>query len=535
MIAKTIKNTGSGSVANSVDYAQRQGAHKERDKNLSPELKPQVVLLNNLTYSDAKNVSQEFKIVNGFNKNIAENKKHIHEVVSFSTKDIQKLDSPEKRAEATEKYLEHKGISKENFQYIVLEHKDTENVHHHIIHNRVGLDGEVYKASANYERSAVAQERTEKEFNLDNGIERKVIYAPEESRGYIKNPNYGKVEGIVKTPKNRRINDEREKERILTDKQKRIIIQKEIKNSLSQSDVSDMNKLKISLYEKGISVEERYNNDQKLTGVKFIYKEHNATGTQVGYKANMISSKLEENKISAEIVKFFDKNVQIEKPKTEEKVQKIREERFKEADIQINLEVDKLLKSGGSPNYGNDIDPILRKEIAKEFPNENVWAVIDKYGGEKYEVKLNDKVEKAIEELNGKRDLDQNSKELKEANQEYNREHEKPKTFPKFSSESAEIIDNILEKDSSEITNLKLELRGNIVMVLDKLESYRADKEMIWDTFSKMIMFLDSGRKFSEYDLKGMNKVAEKEIESIKELEENQEREENVRRGGFKH
>ena len=321
MIAKTIKNTGSGSVANSVDYAQRQGAHKERDRDLSPELKPQVVLLNNLTYSDAKNVSKEFKMVNGFNKNIAENKKHIHEVVSFSSKDIQKLDSPEKRAEATEKYLENKGISKENFQYIAIEHKDTNNVHVHIIHNRVGLNGEVYKASANYERSAAAQERTEKQFNLDNGIERKVIYAPEESRGYKKNPNYGKSEGIVKTPKNRRINDKREKERVLTDKQKRIIIQKEIKNTLSQSDISDINKFKNALGEKGILVEDRYNKEKKLTGVKFIYKEHNATGTQVGYKANTISSTLEENKLKQKEITAERKNIDRENIKPLPKVE----------------------------------------------------------------------------------------------------------------------------------------------------------------------------------------------------------------------
>lgn len=430
MIAKTIKNTGSGSVANSVDYAQRQGAHKERDRDLSPELKPQVVLLNNLTYSDAKNVSKEFKMVNGFNKNIAENKKHIHEVVSFSSKDIQKLDSPEKRAEATEKYLENKGISKENFQYIAIEHKDTNNVHVHIIHNRIGLNGEVYKASANYERSAAAQERTEKQFNLDNGIERKVIYAPEESRRYKKNPNYGKSEGIVKTPKNRRINDKREKERVLTDKQKRIIIQKEIKNTLSQSDISDINKFKNALGEKGILVEDRYNKEKKLTGVKFIYKEHNATGTQVGYKANTISSTLEENKLKQKEITAERKNIDRENIKPLPKVEiESREERFKRADIQINQQIENRYKTAENLNFGHDIDPILREEIAKEFPKENVWAVIDEQGGHRYQDKLSSKVEQLEKERANKLEPKKEQEKIEPtANkvQEKQREEQKP-------------------------------------------------------------------------------------------------------------
>ena len=415
MIAKTIKNSGSGSVENSVDYAQRQGAHKEKELELNPEHRSQVILMNNLSGSDAKTVAKEFKMVNSFNKNIEGNKKHIHEVISFSAKDLQKLETPEKRAEAVEKYLEHKGIKKENFQYIGVEHKDTNNIHVHVIHNRVGMDGQVYKASGNYERSAVAQERTEKEFGLDNGIERKVIYAPEEERGYIKNPNYGKNVGIVKTPKNRRINDNRDKERVLTDKQKRIIIQKEIKNALSKSDVSDINKFKNALSEKGISVEDRYNKEQKLTGVKFTYKDHPATGTQVGYKANLISSTLENNKLQ-------EQKISAEK-QTKIKPEQDREERFKKADERINLRVDEITKSNNKIDFGEDIDPILREEIAKEFPRENVWAVIDQHGGARYQDKLMDKVMDKAESMQKEKSqkIEPEKQHEKAVNDEYHR------------------------------------------------------------------------------------------------------------------
>lgn len=383
MIAKTIKNSGSGSVENSVDYAQRQGAHKEKELELNPEHRSQVILMNNLSGSDAKTVAKEFKMVNSFNKNIEGNKKHIHEVISFSAKDLQKLETPEKRAEAVEKYLENKGIKKENFQYIGVEHKDTNNIHVHVIHNRVGMDGEVYKASGNYERSAVAQERTEKEFGLDNGIERKVIYAPEEERGYIKNPNYGKNVGIVKTPKNRRINDNRDKERVLTDKQKRIIIQKEIKNALSKSDVSDINKFKNALSEKGISVEDRYNKEQKLTGVKFTYKDHPATGTQVGYKANLISSTLENNKLQEQKI-------------SAEKQTKIKPEQ--------------------------DIDPILREEITQDFKAEtlkNIDKAIEKiepyreHNSKTYEGMQGLKVAVSENQIENKSDLEKINKVAK--------------------------------------------------------------------------------------------------------------------------
>jgi hypothetical protein len=401
MIAKTIKNTGSGSVANSVNYAQREGAYQ---KELSEEEKPAVILMNNLSDSDAKSVAQEFKMINETNKNIADNKKYIHEVVSFSKKDIEKLDTPEKRGKAVERYLEHKGISKDNFQYIAVEHKDTDNIHVHVIHNRVGIDGEVYKASGNYERSAVAQERTEKEFRLDNGIERKVIYAPEEERGYKKNPNYGKEVGIVKTPKNRRINDNREKDRVLTDKQKRIIINKEITNALSKSENSDLNKLKTALAEKGIALEDRYNKEEKLTGVKFIYKEHSATGTQVGYKANLITSKLNENQ-SLHIDKS-DQQINSDS------------EKWKSVDKEINNRIENAIKKEEF-SIGK-MDEIIRQEVPKEFPKENVWAVVEKHGGARYQDKLMDKAENMQKEKPQKIEHEKPQIEQKE-DKEYSR------------------------------------------------------------------------------------------------------------------
>ena len=74
-------------------------------------------------------------------------------------------------------------------------------------------------------------------------------------------------------------------------------------------------------------------------------------------------------------------------------------------------------------NFGNDIDPILREEIGKEFPKENVWAVIDEQGGNDYQ----DKIFQKIEQLSAARkNIIKN-----EVYQGQNREKEKPKELEK--------------------------------------------------------------------------------------------------------
>ena len=39
------------------------------------------------------------------------------------------------------------------------------------------------------------------------------------------------------------------------------------------------------------------------------------------------------------------------------------------------------------------MDEIIRAEVPKEFPKENVWSVIDKHGGDRYQDKLMEKSE----------------------------------------------------------------------------------------------------------------------------------------------
>lgn len=63
-------------------------------------------------------------------------------------------------------------------------------------------------------------------------------------------------------------------------------------------------------------------------------------------------------------------------------------------------------------NFGNDIDPILREEIGKEFPKENVWAVIDEQGGKDYQDKIFQKIEKA--EINKEQAKEKETKQEKE-------------------------------------------------------------------------------------------------------------------------
>ena len=284
MIAKFAKNKGAGTVSDSVNYAQREEKYQKIEKDLPQEKKAECILLNNLSSSEAKVIKSEFSEVNGGNKRIETNKKHSHEIISFSEKDIKTLDTPQKRAEAVERYLEYRGIRKDNFQYGAWEHKDTKNIHIHVVYNRVGLDGEVIKARNKFETMAVACERTEKDLKLENDIQRKVIHAPETERGYIKNPAIDKGKTIIKEPKS--------KAKSLD--QKKAFIQDKISESIQKWRIDNPEQLKTYLQKSNITFEYK-TNIKGLSHTSFKYDKIAVKGSQIGLKASVIDKQFKAN------------------------------------------------------------------------------------------------------------------------------------------------------------------------------------------------------------------------------------------------
>ena len=423
-IGKISKSGSQFSSAAEYDLAQGKYAKQEAEK------KPEILDKNFLSVEHYIELGKEFRELANDNKNCKK------PVLKFSVSFDPKEDlTDSQKIEFTKLVMKEMGIQEDNHQYLITRHSDKGHDHHHVLANRVGMNGKTLTDSYSKNRLETAIDKIEKMMGLSNNLAqtRRFVFDEKSEKGYkVQKENFSRNREKVSTKDTKKGVAE-----------KKEYIKNQVEKALQESKL--LSEFKAKLKENNVEAKLRLDKDNKLTGISFNYDNYSVKGLALG----------KEFKASG-VVKILERNA--------------------------------------------------KNENAKELtPYEKQQA----YVAQEIEKKKTMSMEEKVQYMRKKKD----------------------RTFSKFSSEPAETIDNILEKDSSEITNLKLELRGNIVKVLDKLEPYRADKEMIWNTFSKMIVFLDSGRKFSEEDLKSMNKVAEQEIESINELEDRQEQERNRNRG----
>lgn len=403
MVANVHKgNTKGANLKSALDYNLVQGKHaKEKE-----EKKPEIVISNNITGTTSSQITKEFKNVSDQNTNKNFKNKEFHFSISFPPGD----QTPKgKRIEAVEKSIQNFGVDKDNFQYVAVEHFDKPHPHFHISINRVGFDGETLNTKNDYAKLQKALDRTEKEMGLDNSMaeKRRFLYDKESEKGY----KYQAInQNTIKKP--------REKSKKL--EERKTFIQKKIDEALRVTKVKNAEELKIELQKSSINFE--YTADAKgLKGTSFKTDQLALKGSNIGFKASVINAqlKLNENYSSLDLKGYHMEDVAVNRneikkvepvqtreqnrPKAEEKKQEIesqesRKERFKRADLQINIRVEKKIGEGELRSFGSDIDPILREEIGKEFPKENIWGVIEELGERNYQNKLNDKVEKLVVE-----------------------------------------------------------------------------------------------------------------------------------------
>ena len=244
----------------------------------------------------------------------------------------------------------------------------------------------------------------------------------------IKSQNIGEEFGKItdKIAKERGWNTAKE-----TAEQNRKEVGRNINEVLQKEKATDFESFKMAMGERGYHVKLAQSESKGTYGMRIIPNdEYTETPSPrlaksgQGYKLSEIEkaegtkAKFKIDDIKAELNKNKQKQA-----KGEEKTKESRAERFQRADININNRVNEELKKGELMNFGNDIDPILREEIGKEFPKENVWAVIDEQGGNDYQ----DKIFQKIEQLSAARkNIIKN-----EVYQGQNREKEKPKELEK--------------------------------------------------------------------------------------------------------
>ena len=314
--------------------------------------------------------------------------KRVTQVISLTKEEAKEMKSAKDWEDLAKKHYEKKGIDLKNHAYIMHTHASTKNPHLHITVSRVTFDG----------KQGIKDNRIGEEF--------------------------GKI--TDKIAKERGWNTAKE-----TAEQNRKEVGRNINEVLQKEKATDFESFKMAMGERGYHVKLAQSESKGTYGMRIIPNdEYTETPSPrlaksgQGYKLSEIEkaegtkAKFKIDDIKAELNKNKQKQA-----KGEEKTKESRAERFQRADININNRVNEELKKRELMNFGNDIDPILREEIGKEFPKENVWAVIDEQGGNDYQ----DKIFQKIEQLSAERkNIIKN-----EVHQGQNREKEKPKELEK--------------------------------------------------------------------------------------------------------
>ena len=257
MIGK-CKAIAHGSTA--LDYIFREGKIGSR------------LAFHNLCSREPKTIYEEMKVVNDYNSRCRN--KFLRIEIGIAPQDEKKLPMSELMRIA---HLFAKRMGLDNHQWVAVTHKDTDNMHIHIVANRISLYGEVYETTFVSNRAARVAEEISREKNLTIAKE-------------------------VKTERKHQ-------------KEKSNPTREQTKKEVQQICYAQLDKYKgtgvtghsMFLYElnkNGITIERMKNKQDKVYGLKFSYGEHtfkaSEIGREFGYRSlhkNFEATKKEETKM----------------------------------------------------------------------------------------------------------------------------------------------------------------------------------------------------------------------------------------------
>ena len=235
MIGK-CKAIAHGSTA--LDYIFREGKLGYR------------LAFHNLCSREPKTIYEEMKVVSDYNSRCRN--KFLRIEIGIAPQDEKKLPVSELMRIA---HLFTKRMGLDNYQWVAVTHKDTDNTHIHIIANRISLYGEVYDTTFVSNRAARVAEEISREKNLTIAKEVKTDkkYQKEKS-----NPT--------------REQTKKEVQQIcyaLLDKYK-------------GTGITGHSMFLYELHKNGISIERMKNKQGKVYGLKFSYGEHTFKASEIG-------------------------------------------------------------------------------------------------------------------------------------------------------------------------------------------------------------------------------------------------------------
>jgi hypothetical protein len=128
---------------------------------LDKKKEPEILEINNLRGEKPRELAKQCQCFCDANRGIGNQVWHTS--LSFHEKDNV---SKEQMKEIAESFLQKAGFSKENNQYVIIQHNDTQHKHIHIVANRVGVDGKAVSDSFSKSKTVVISKELEKEYNL---------------------------------------------------------------------------------------------------------------------------------------------------------------------------------------------------------------------------------------------------------------------------------------------------------------------------------------------------------------------------------
>jgi hypothetical protein len=254
-----------------------QYVHKS-EKELKEKERPEIVLRNNVIGSNPNFIAYQMR--EQANESGYSKKPVLHLSFAFAPED--NLSSAQE-IEAVKASMLHLKISEEKHQYVLVKHNDTNHSHshYHAIINKVDDENKILDTNWIKNKCVVAADKIEQEHNLHRVQGRNIKFEDTE-KGYKYTP---KEERIKQIPK---LNEYETK------------VNKGITEVLTDKKTFSFDDFKKELEKKNIKV--RLNVDEKtnqIKGTSFRLNEKsavNVSGSKIGYSANVISQKLEQNK-----------------------------------------------------------------------------------------------------------------------------------------------------------------------------------------------------------------------------------------------
>lgn len=283
-------NTGNG-FSKAVSYSLQE------QKQLQAHQRAEVLYMNNVS-GTSRDIGRQMRDIADDRGRVQKPVLHIQ--INFHPDE--KL-TKEQATKAVDGVLKEIGISKENHQYIVVQHKDKPHDHYHIVANRVSMDGSLVSNDRIIERLQVACDKVEQEQGLRHTEGRTVFYDPNQEKGfrYATSEEKAKHREVVK--------------KTIADKNpKKDAVKKDIQTKVGQvlgdREVTTPEQLKSSLQRKGIDVKFS-ENKSGISGVSFRYQGISVKGSQIDAKWNDVDKSLTTNAIlgkEKEIRAYIEQN-----------------------------------------------------------------------------------------------------------------------------------------------------------------------------------------------------------------------------------